>query len=426
MHSSRWIILAFAGLVACSTARKAPAPVTLTILGLTLEAGTQLKEDVLNEYTQKTGVAVEFVPTLGNSAEQLGLIRKLLDTHAPRPDVLLIDLIWPATLKNHLLDLTPHLSSESRSHLPPLLSSAVFDDRVLALPFYMNAGALYYRSDLLKKYGYARPPQTWDDLKRVALRIQRGERALGKKGFWGYVWQGASYEGLTCNALEWQASFGGGHLIESDGSIAVNNPSTITAMKTAAGWIGSISPPSVAAYMESDSQNVFRSGNAAFMRYWTSGFRATAAVMQPGSIAMAPLPAGPKGRAQTVGGFHLAVSRYSAHPREAIALVQHLTSAGVQMRRAISRGFLPTYEHVYKRPEFQREFTAVRPVLDVLPGTMVLRPAMAAGDKYGDISKAYHRAVNEILIGKVTAEAALPALETALRRVMAKAGESRE
>jgi trehalose/maltose transport system substrate-binding protein len=426
MRHPRWIILAFAGLIGCNTAPQPKPPVKLTILGLSLQVGEQLKADILNKYTQETSVAVEFVPTIGNSTEQLGLVRRLLDAHASNPDVYVIDLVWPATLKNHLLDLTPFLGEEWRSHLPPLLNSGVVGDRIVALPFYMNAGALYYRADLLKRYGYDSPPQTWDELKRVALEIQRRERAQGKKGFWGFVWQGAPYEGLTCNALEWQSSFGGGRLIESDGSVAVNNPGALQAMKTAAGWVGSISPPSVAAYMETDSQNVFRSGNAAFMRYWTSGYRAIAAVMRPDSIAIAPLPAGPKGRAQTVGGFHLAVSQYSAHPREAAALVRHLSSAEVQMRRALLRGFLPTYGGLYQRTEFQRGFPEVGPLLEVLPNTMVLRPALVAGDKYAEVSGSYYRAVHDILTGKVPAEVALPALERTLQALLGRAGTPRK
>jgi trehalose/maltose transport system substrate-binding protein len=418
----RWIILGFAALTGCGTAPPPASPVKLTILGLTLEAGDQLKQDILNEYTQKTAVAVELVPTLGNSAEQLRFIRKLLHDGAPRPDIFLIDLIWPSTLEEHLLDLMPHLNGEWRSHLPPVLNSGIVGDRVVGLPFYMSAGVLYYRADLLKKYGFSAPPRTWDELHHVALSIQRQERKEGRKSFWGFVWQGAAYEGLTCNALEWQASFGGGRLIENDGSITVNNQQTLQAMKTAAGWVGSISPPSVTAYTETDSQNVFRSGNAAFMRYWTSGFRATATAMPPGSAAMAPLPAGPRGRAQTVGGFHLAVSRYSRHPREAVALVQHLTSAAVQMRRALSRGFLPTYAHIYQRPEFQKDFPEIDPVLEVLPNTMVLRPALAAGEKYAEVSRAYYTTVNDILTRKIRADAALPVLQSTLQSVLANPG----
>jgi len=102
----------------------------------------------------------------------------------------------------------------------------------------------------------------------MAKRIQAGERAKGRKEFWGYVWQGVAAEALTCNALEWQIAEGGGRIIESDHTISVNNPAAIRAWQRAKRWIGSISPPAVIAYREIDSMNAFGSGKAAFNRVW--------------------------------------------------------------------------------------------------------------------------------------------------------------
>ena len=98
--------------------------------------------------------------------------------------------------------------------------------------------------------------------------VQGGERAKGDKAFWGFVWQGAVAEALTCNALEWQAAEGGGQIIEADKTISVNNPNAIRAWQRAARCVGSISPPSVVGYKEWDSQNVWVAGEAAFMRNW--------------------------------------------------------------------------------------------------------------------------------------------------------------
>ena len=77
------------------------------------------------------------------------------------------------------------------------------NNKLLALPITMDAGILYYRTDLLKKYGYRAPPQTWDELGKMARVIQTGERRAGKNDFWGFAWQGEEGESLTCNALEW-------------------------------------------------------------------------------------------------------------------------------------------------------------------------------------------------------------------------------
>jgi len=336
------VIIAGILFFAACTAQRAPDPVKLTIFGFSLNAGNQLRQDALEDFTRKTGVAVDLIPTPGTSEEQMTLIADLLGRGAKTPDIYLIDVIWPGTLHEHLLDLTPYLDEGSRRHIPALLANDTIENRVVSLPFYLNAGMLYYRTDLLKKYGYEAPPDTWEQLARMALRIQKGERSEGKRAFWGYIWQGAPYEGLTCNALEWQASFGGGRIIETDGSVSVNNAYSVKAMESAKAWVGSISPDSVLAYTESDTLNVFRSGNAAFMRHWSSAFRGIAERSQPKTVGIALLPAGPSGRAQSVGGFHLAVSRYSAHPRQAAELVLFLTGMEIQARRALRRGFIPT------------------------------------------------------------------------------------
>ena len=218
------------------------APVKLTIFGFGLEAGKQLRQDALDEFTARTGTQVDLIPTLGTSAEQLGLMLKFLQRESPAPDVYLIDVVWPGTLHNHLLDLSPYLTADDRKHIPALIENSTVANRIVSLPFYMNAGMLYYRADLLKKYGYDNPPGTWSELASAALRIQQGERRTGRQALWGYIWQGAAYEGLTCNALEWQASFGGGHIIENDGTVSVNNPRTARAMRAAAKTITGFRP----------------------------------------------------------------------------------------------------------------------------------------------------------------------------------------
>ncbi|MRT18674.1 ABC transporter substrate-binding protein, partial [Vitellibacter sp. q18] len=77
-----------------------------------------------------------------------------------------------------------------------------------------------------------------------------------------------AYEGLTCNATEWVASFNGGTVVDEKGKITINNPQAAKALSTAAGWIGTISPQGVTNYAEEESRGVFQSGNAVFMRNW--------------------------------------------------------------------------------------------------------------------------------------------------------------
>lgn len=415
-----WVSCACLALLAGMACGRGPArTVTLTVLGFNLDTGEALRRDALNDFTRNTGIRVDLIPTWGTSSEQLDQTLRLLHQHVNAPDVYLIDVIWPGTLADTLLDLTPYSDADVRNHLPALLANDTVQGRIVALPFYLNVGMLYYRPDLLSKYNYAHPPDTWNELESMASRIQKGERAAGNSEFWGYVWQGEAYEGLTCDALEWQASSGGGRIIEQDGTISVNNPRTVDALRRAAQWIGRISPPSVLSYTESDSLNTFRAGNAAFMRHWSSGLPRGSTANFPirDRLAMTLLPAGTRGRAQAMGGFHLAVARNSAHPREAAQLVMFLTGRTVQLQRALTRGVLPTIPQLYADPAVERALPYVATLRAAGADTWVARPSTIAAGKYREVSRAYYQTVHDSLRHQESIPDALAALEKRLAQL---------
>jgi trehalose/maltose transport system substrate-binding protein len=280
---------------------------------------------------------------------------------------------------------------------------------------------LEYRSDLLQEYSYDHPPRTWSELETMAERIQAGERAKGTKDFWGYVWQGAAGEALTCNALEWQAAGGGGRIIEENRTISVNNPAAIQTWERARHWIGWISPPGVVGYRELDSMLVFDSGRAAFNRIWLLtpmtkigqarqiGWRSSPAVVKTGFSRMPGQAAGSVG---TMGGTGTAVSVQSAHRQEAIALVRfqlrHLMQAGEKGNPAgdnnqVERPDLPSMSEPNASPAGSPRS----------PG-IVARPSVAAGKTYKQVSKVYIDAVYSVLTGKRNAPEAAAALEKQL------------
>ena len=199
----------------------------------------------LEQFTRETGIRVKLLPSPESAREKLALWSELLKTGASNPDVYGIDVIWPRILNEYFIDLKPYFANELLLQFPVIAASYTVDNKLVALPYRADIGLLYYRTDLLRQYGYRAPPRTWDELEVMAARIQAGERAKGKEQFWGFVWQGAATEALTCNALEWQASEGGGQIIEKDKTVSVNNPEAIGAWRRAAHWVGSISPPSI-------------------------------------------------------------------------------------------------------------------------------------------------------------------------------------
>src|SRR6267378_6823922 len=210
-------------------------PVTLTLLEeWTTKTLSAAREQELQQFTRETGIRVKLLPSPESAREKLALWQELLRTGASGPDVYGIDVIWPWILNEYFIDLKPYFAREISAQFPAIAASYTVDNKVVAIAYRADIGLLYYRTDLLRQYGYREPPRTWDELEIMATRIQAGERAKGKKQFWGFVWQGAADEVLTCDALEWQAAEGGGRIIEEDQAISVNNPQAIRAWQRAA------------------------------------------------------------------------------------------------------------------------------------------------------------------------------------------------
>jgi trehalose/maltose transport system substrate-binding protein len=414
-------IVFFIASVGCSRPL-ARAPVMLTLVeqspGLD-EALLASRHREFEDFHRETGVLVRTLPTPESADDQLLLWERLLNSHASTPDVYSIDCIWPGILAEHLVDLGPLLASQLHQLVPALVSNYTVNHAVVAVASRTSTGLLFYRKDLLKKYGYRAPPATWDELERMATRIQASERAQGNRDFWGYVWEGGGREPLLCNALEWQASEGGGLIIESDGSVSVNNPHAIGAWERAARWVGTISPPAVTDYLEWDAANVWEAGNAAFMRNWPGNYLSSS---REGSdvrdrFDVTVLPAGQAGHWGTVGGSSYAVSRYSAHRQEAVALVGYLTRRDVQRNRANLNDGFPIYPDLYQDPVV----LAASPYLSQLTNEhFAVRPAAACGKDYQKVSQTYAEAVHAVLTHAKTAPAAARELEGDLVRIIGR------
>jgi len=376
---------------------------------------------LLEKFTQETGIRVKSIPIPEYTRNYLDLASQLLKDSSG-PDLLNIDLIWSPILEPDLIDLRPFLAAEIQQIEPQLLASYTANEKLVAVPFNVPLGGLEYRTDLLSEYGYDHPPKTWNELESMAERIQAGERAKGAKDFWGYVWQGGAGEALTCNALEWQASAGGGRIIEQDRTISVNNPASIRAWQQAKRWVGWISPPGVLAYRELDSILAFDSGRAAFNRIWLlTPMTSSGQARQIGRRAFSPpvvktgfsrMPGGSGGSVGTLGGTGTAVSLHSTHPQEAIALIRFQLRALMQASEADGGSGGPRQTEFSDTPSISKPY--VSPTGMNRRASIIARPSTAAGSTYKQVSKAYFDAVHSVLAGQRSAPEVAAELEKQL------------
>jgi trehalose/maltose transport system substrate-binding protein len=381
-----------------------------------------LLREHLDRFEQASGHSVEIIELPSSTTDQLAQYRIWLADERADLDVLFIDVIWSGLLAAHLRDLTDDAAGVIDRHIPEIVASQTVDGRLVAIPYYTDAPALYYRTDLLEKHGKA-PPETWGELETTAREIMAAEHAEGNRQLWGFVFQGGLYEGLTCNALEWVASNDGGSFIDAEGRVTAANDHAARALDRVAGWVGTIAPPGVISYREEESRVFWQAGNAVFMRNWPYAYalgNATDSAVA-GLFDVVPLPRGAEGTtsAATLGGWNAAVSAYSRAPEAAAQLALFLTSEEIQKERAIRGSFLPTIGALYDDPEIAEAQPLIPEWREVVE-TAIPRPSAATGIHYSQVSQEIWTAAHNTIAGRGDAATNLAELERRLRFIGAR------
>ncbi|MFQ6672992.1 MAG: ABC transporter substrate-binding protein [Candidatus Tectimicrobiota bacterium] len=294
----------------------------------------------------------ETLPASSDEQHQFYVIN--LEGRSSDFDVFALDIIWvPEFARAGWLRDISHLVSpeERKAFFPGPMAAALHRGRLYAIPWYIDAGLLYYRKDLLAKYGFA-PPQTWEELARTASAITRHE-----PGLYGFIWQGKQYEGLVCNVLEYFWSNGGAVL--QDGRVVIDSPANRHALAMMRDLIYRyrITPEFVTTITEEPARRIFGLGKALFMRNWPYAWTLLERADSPvkGRVGLSALPAFAGHRpASTLGGWHLGINTYTHHPDAAERFLQFLTSSEAQKTLSVTIGYRPTRRALYADPEVLR------------------------------------------------------------------------
>ncbi|OLP57890.1 ABC transporter substrate-binding protein [Xaviernesmea oryzae] len=380
----------------------------------------ELCSSVADAWKEKTGneAKINKMPALLDDA--IPIYQQLLAAKSTDIDVLFLDVIWLGMFKNGLLDLKTAIpQADQDKHFASTLNAAKLDGNLVAMPAYMDVGLMFYRKDLLEKYGKPQP-KTWDELAATAKEIQDKERAAGKGEMWGYVWQAKSYEGLTCDAIELIASNGGGTIIADDGKVTIDNPKAAEAIEKAKGWIGTISPEGTLNYDEEASRAVFESGNAVFHRNWPyvwgSSHKEGSAVID--KVGVMPLPVGSIGQKSSgcLGPMYYGVSKYSAKPNVAADFVNFITGPDMQKKRALKDAVNPSIPALYNDAEVLATIPFLKDNQQAFADSAV-RPSGYTGTSYNRVSQAFYRSVHDMLSGSGDIKSGLKTLAARLEKL---------
>jgi multiple sugar transport system substrate-binding protein len=374
---------------------------------------------ILDEFEREyPGVQVkdEILPSTTDEQHQFYVIN--LEGGSADFDVLAMDVIWVNEFAEAgwLRDLTHLLHpSEREDFFPGPLEAVTHDGRLYGIPWYIDAGVLYYRKDLLAKYGFP-PPATWDDLVRTASHVLRREPDL-----YGFIWQGKQYEGLVCNALEFLWS-NGGEVVQGS-RVIIDSEANRDALAFMRDLIHRwrVSPELVGSSTEEPTRHIFGKGKALFMRNWPYAWNIFAREGSPvrGKVGVAPLPHFPGGAsAAALGGWQLGVNRNSRHPEEADLLVRFLTSSKSQKALALSIGYKPTRRSLYRDEDLLR----AQPFISSLVAIFEHARARPVSPYYMMISQVLQSEFSAVIVGIKTPEEALRAAEKHLKFILGPEG----
>lgn len=365
-------------------------------------------EAAVQKFTDATGIKVNIVHGENQTDARLQAMRQQFAAQSSDIDVYQIDIIWPGVIAEHAVDLSAAFGDKVKDFFPGIIEANTVDGALSGIPWFTDAGLLYFRNDMLEKYNL-QPPTTWTELESAAKTIMDGENA-SNPDFTGFVWQGKAYEGLTCNGLEWLVSQGGGTIIDTDRNVTVDNDKAIAAMDRATKWVNGISPEGVTTYTETETFNIWVAGNAAFARNWPymyAGSQDSDAIK--GKVGFSPLPKGddPEDKsAATIGGWSMMVSKYSGEQDAAIEFTKYLVSPELQLSYAIERTHMPTIPAVYDEPALATASDFIPKMKPIFEGA-VGRPSAQTGDLYPELSTVFYQQLNAALSGaKSAADAA--------------------
>ncbi len=384
-----------------------------------ITTGTDLRTALIKQFEKAyPNIHVQLQSQNSNTDTNKASLTTTIGGGSATPDVYLGDVVWPAQFANSQLamPLNNVLPKDFWSRFSNgLVSGATYKGQIYAAPFFVDSSFLFYRKDLLKKTGLP-VPTSWEQVQQEASQLQKS--GLVKYGF---VWQGASYEGLTCDFTEFLAD-AGGQVLDSSGKPQLDSAQANKALAFLRGLITSgVSPAAEDTFQEPQAEDVFVQGNAAFMRNWSYSWNDSQSATNSkvvGKVGVTVLPKFGGGAGySTIGGWDLYVNPHTKNLPAALAFINWMTGTEAQSIMAKQFSEIPANASVAADPSIQ----STSPVFKAASQThYVSRPSQSPN--YAQISQAIYTNVNAALAGSDSISDALKKAQQRIESVQSSAG----
>jgi multiple sugar transport system substrate-binding protein len=334
-------------------------------------------------------------------------------------DVIGGDVIWPAQFaaSGYILDLSDRFT-DTDAFLPGPIQSNTYDGKVWGVPWYTDAGLLYYRRDLLEQSGFSEAPTTWEELKEMALKTKQDAGTQS-----GFAFQGAEYEGGVCNGCEYIWTHGGNVLDPNDPSkVVIDSPESAGGLQTWHSMIeDGVSDQAVLNYTETESYGAFLRGDVVFLRNWPYVYALLSDPEQSDinpaeQVGVAPIPvSGGNQSYSTLGGWNFFINAASDKQEEAWEFIKFMTDPEQLKTNAIEGSRLPTRQSLYEDQEILDKVPVARLGKEAIIDNATPRPV---SPYYSDMSLKLAEQYNAALKGDVSPDEAVKTLQSELQEIV--------
>jgi multiple sugar transport system substrate-binding protein len=354
---------------------------------------------------KKTGVTVKILEFPASADAQRQQFIQRQQAKSGECDIFSSDVIWTAEFASQkwLYDMTPYIQSRKSDFIQAPLQTVTFENKQFGVPETTDAGFLYYNDQKIKS-----TPQTWQQVYQQAA----------SNG--GIVYQGAAYEGLTCDYLELLFA-AGGQVLNADGTkSAINSPQAVKALQLMVDGVKKgTAPKAVTTYMEPESLAAWETGKYAFMRNWPYAYALSQndkGSKVSGKFKVVPQPSFEGGgKAGILGGHNPVLSAYSKNPKGALLFIDHITSPET-LELNMSKFSLPSVLNAtYESPAVKKAV----PYAAQLKAAIEAAKARPVSPVYPQISQAIYNNVNDALAGRQSASDAMKKASSAIDKALA-------